>query len=125
MDAPQAQGDHISMDGELKRDFPSPAVRAGVGRPHWIKSRAPQLVVGCIGGDEIDPCPKRRVTPEQFDSSHHSPQRVLHDLFCVRLAAGDSHREPIRSSAVCADERLRCIGARLAQAFHQIPVREL
>ena len=86
---------------------------------------APQQAVGCVDGDAIDPCPERRVTLERLDFPHHGPQRVLYDLFRVRLAAGDAHREPMRSSAVGVDERLRCVDVGRAQAPRQLPVREL
>ena len=83
----------------------------------------PQLVVGGVGDDPVNPRAEGRITPESLDLSDHAQQRVLHDLLGVRRVACDTNGQAVDAVSVGADEGLRRPRVRSAQLRHECGVR--
>src|SRR5207253_9211104 len=73
-----------------------------------VSARAtPELLIGGVDDDPVDPRSEGGVPPEGVDLPDHAPERVLHGLLGILGIACDTDRQPIRAIAVQTNQTLR------------------
>src|SRR5437660_1208737 len=83
---------------------------------------APQLLIGRVGGDAVDPAAEGRLPLEGVDLPGRGPERVLHHFLGVLLVAGDADGQPVDAVAVGRDQRLGSARVLPAQTLDQLRV---
>src|SRR5262249_7234339 len=68
---------------------------------------APQLLVGSVRDDPVEPRCEGGVASEGVDVPHHAPERVLNDLLRILRIPGDTGRQSISTIAVVRNKALR------------------